>query len=66
MQTKEKQYFKYEGPVYHFEKYVDNFKGNTWAVSRKQAANNILFQFKTSRGWDPRCGGYKLDLRYLQ
>ena len=36
----------YEGPVYEFDKYIENTSQRTYAKSEKQAINNITFKIK--------------------
>lgn len=51
--AKEKKLYTYNGGVLSFGKIVtNNYKAQTYAVSEKQAANNILFQFKLKMGYN--------------
>lgn len=62
-QTKIKYFYK--GPVYKFNKlYQDIWTGETYAVSDKQALNQLTFQFKESGGWNKNTA-FTLDINYL-
>ena len=63
--TTNKQYV-YEGPVYLFgDVYDNNFKALTWAVSFKQARNNIIYQAKEKFGFVRNAGGFSIDDKKL-
>lgn len=47
--------YLYEGPVYEFDRIVDNrWKGQTYAVSEAKARTNLAFQYKRATGRGPR------------
>ena len=48
-----KHLYKYSGPVYRFDDYYCNWKGETWAVSDKSALNNLTYRFKSEEGYYP-------------
>ena len=43
---KQKKTYRYIGPIYHFDKFIDEVDMTTQAVSRDQAANNIVGRYK--------------------
>ena len=43
---KQKKTYRYIGPIYHFNKFIDDIDMTTQAVSRDQAANNIVGRYK--------------------
>ncbi len=46
-EAREKNRYRYNGGVMIYDRVVaDHFKAETWAVSPKKAANNIVFQYK--------------------
>lgn len=46
-----KHRYVYDGPVFKFNTVVaNNWHGSTWAVSDKQAASNLAYQFKKQSG----------------
>jgi len=48
--------YRYEGPVMEFEKCIDNnWRGSTYAVSKKKALSNLTYQFKKQTGRSPNC-----------
>lgn len=57
--TDGKALFVYNGPFYHFAVVQGHGKYHTYAVSFKQARNNILYQYKKEHGYKPT---FKLDL----
>lgn len=58
------KYF-YSGPVYKFNAiYQENWAGDTWAVSDKQALNQLTYQFKKQSGWVADTA-FHLDPNYL-
>lgn len=47
--------YSYDGPVYEFERIVDNhWKASTMAVSESKARCNLAYQFKVETGRAPR------------
>lgn len=43
--------YKYDGPVMEFDKIIVNrYKNSTYAVSEKQARNNLAYRFKKDSG----------------
>lgn len=48
---KEKVLYRYQGPVLRFNKLVaQNWTGETYATSEKQASNNLAYRFKLAMG----------------
>ena len=45
--------YRYDGPVYIFDKYVGEWKGQTMAVSEAKAKSNLEYQCKTQMGYGP-------------
>ena len=43
----------YDGEVMSFDRLVGTYKGKTWAVSEKKAAQNIIFSYKMQQGLEP-------------
>lgn len=44
-------FYSYDGPVMEFNRCIANrWKGSTYAVSEKQARNNLAYQFKMETG----------------
>lgn len=54
-----KALFEYDGSFFHFGVVQGRGKFHTYAVSFKQARNNILYQYKKEYGYKPT---FKLDL----
>ena len=51
MKDDKRKTYTYEGPVFHFENIVNSkWKGNTTAVSPKQALSNLSYKYKMSAG----------------
>ena len=47
--------FTYDGPVMEFERCIaDHWKAETYAVSKKKARSNLIFQFKKQTGRSPQ------------
>ena len=66
MTTNNKKTYVYEGPVYRFETIVNNkWKGNTTAVSPKQALNNLTHRYRMSAGLEKNTK-VSLDGKYLK
>ena len=56
-----KTMYSFSGAVMHFDRIVDNkFEAQTYASSKKQAVSNILYQFKSQRGFAPNAGKFSL------
>jgi len=50
----DKKLYEYEGPVKIFEDTVnENWSGMTYAISERQARNNLTYQYKRQRGLIP-------------
>ena len=45
--TRPKRKYKYDGPVYQFDKYIGTWEGITMAVSEAQALNNLTYRYKS-------------------
>ena len=44
-------FYSYDGPVMEFNRCIANrWKGSTYAVSEKQARNNLAYKFKMETG----------------
>lgn len=44
-------FYSYDGPVMEFNRCIANrWKGSTYAVSERQARNNLAYQFKMETG----------------
>lgn len=57
--------YYYTGPVYKFDNiYREKWSGNTYAVSAKQALNQLIYQFKQEDGWVVDTA-FHLDPKYL-
>lgn len=56
--------YKYNGPVYKFDKYLCDWEGVTWAVSDAKALSNLAYRFKTQNNLLPGVQ-VKLDADYL-
>lgn len=62
---KDKIKYYYTGPVYKFDNiYREKWSGNTYAVSEKQALNQLIYQFKKEDGWVVDTA-FHLDPKYL-
>lgn len=62
---KDKIKYYYTGPVYKFDNiYREKWSGNTYAVSAKQALNQLIYQFKQEDGWVVDTA-FHLDPKYL-
>lgn len=62
---KDKIKYYYNGPVYKFNDiYREKWSGNTYAVSEKQALNQLTYQFKQEDGWVVDTA-FHLDPKYL-
>ena len=62
--TQKKSKYKYDGPVYQFDKWICNWRGETWASSDGKALSNLAYRFKTQNNMMPNTG-VKLDPDYL-
>lgn len=56
--------YKYDGPIYKFDKFLCNWQGKTWAVSDSKALANLAYSFKTQHNMSPG-SLIKLDPDYL-
>ena len=62
---KDKIKYYYNGPVYKFNDiYREKWSGNTYAVSEKQALNQLTYQFKQEDSWVVDTA-FHLDPKYL-
>lgn len=52
MTIKEKEFYYYNGPIFHFGRKIGNMKVYTEAVSMAQAVNNLTAQAKRRCGFD--------------
>lgn len=59
-----KSKFMYKGPVYMFDKFVENWTGYTWAVSEAKALSNLSYSWKIDHKLLPGAN-VKLDADYL-
>ncbi len=62
--SQKKSKYKYDGPIYKFDKFLCNWQGETWAVSDSKALSNLAYRFKTQNNMMPNAG-IKLDPDYL-
>lgn len=57
--------YRYEGPVYEYNKLIDNsYICNTYAISKKQALNNIRYQIKKNLGKEIN-SNINIDIKFL-
>ena len=53
--------YTYSGPVLQYDRVIQsNWKGQTYAETKKQAISNLKYQFKTQAHMMPTVGGIKL------
>lgn len=51
--TDSRSKYSYNGPVFHFDKFIATVNVSTWANSVEKARSNMLYQIKEKLGYQP-------------